>query len=131
MLVREIMTARPVLASITWTVSDVINTLEELPIRHLPVVDTDGELVGIVSDRDLRRVSERPDGTAQAAPAARSIAELMSGGVVSVAPDDDVDDVIEALLENQIGAVPVVDTEGGVVGIVSYVDVLRHAQGRL
>jgi len=132
MLVKEIMTEGPVVARLTWTVEDVVRTLEELPFRHLPVVDSAGELVGIVSDRDLRRVTAKADDLTLKLPLhRRPITDLMSTGVVSVTPEDDVDTAIDAILDNQVGAVPVVNLDGGVVGIVSYVDVLRCAHGRL
>jgi acetoin utilization protein AcuB len=50
----------------------------------------------------------------------------MSSDVVTVDPEDDVHDVIDRMLENKIGAVPVVDADQTLVGIISYVDVLRH-----
>jgi acetoin utilization protein AcuB len=55
----------------------------------------------------------------------RQVSELMSGDVVTVEPDTDLREVIDDLLEERIGAVPVVSGPDGVVGIVSYVDVLR------
>jgi CBS domain-containing protein len=50
---------------------------------------------------------------------------------MTVAPDDDLTDAIELLLTEKIGAIPVVDEAEGLVGILSYVDVLRCFLGRL
>lgn len=54
-----------------------------------------------------------------------SVSSLMNGDVRSVEEDDPASDVVEMMLENKIGAVPVTDADGKLVGIVSYIDVLR------
>jgi acetoin utilization protein AcuB len=47
---------------------------------------------------------------------------------MSVDPEAEVDDIVELMLDSKVGAVPVVDRDRGLVGIVSYMDVLREAQ---
>lgn len=134
MQVREIMTPNPLSASPRTSVFDALRTLESEEIRHLPIVEGH-ELIGIVSDRDLARfthaaVLNEPDfGRARLQV---PVSEIMSSDPFTVEPDDDVDEVIDLMLENRISAVPVVDgTEGRLLGIVSYVDVLRAARGCL
>ena len=133
MLVQEVMTREPYVASIRDSIRTVLSRLAEADVRHLPV--THGrELVGIVSDRDLRDVVpsaldalERPAESARIL--ARPISELMSSDVVSVGPTDDLIDAIDLMIEHRIGAVPVVDEhDAQLVGIVSYVDALRVAR---
>ena len=58
------------------------------------------------------------------------VTELMTGNPVSVGPETDIDEVIEVMIDNRVGAVPVV-TGDELVGLVSYVDVLRAAIGKL
>lgn len=134
MEIRDIMTANPLTARLGTTVFDAIRTLESEQIRHLPIVEG-GELVGIVSDRDLLRFShaallEDPDAARTRLQVA--VSTLMTSDPSCVAPDDDVDDAIDLMLENRIGALPVVDeAEGRLVGILSYVDVMRAARGKL
>jgi acetoin utilization protein AcuB len=99
-------------------------------VRHLPVVDEQGELVGILSDRDLRslRLPPAAAGETSGPPLLRSrrpVADFMSGGVISVDPAAHVGEIIDVMLEESVGALPVVDEDGELVGIVSYVDVLR------
>ena len=55
----------------------------------------------------------------------------MSADVVSVDADAEMNEVIETMLEQRIGAVPVVDGEGNVIGIISYVDIMRSFIGEL
>jgi acetoin utilization protein AcuB len=136
MLVREVMTREPYVASIRDSIRTVVTKLAEADIRHLPVVEGD-ELVGIVSDRDLREVvpsalaaSERPHESARIL--ARPISEIMSSDVVSVGPEDNIVEAIDLMIEHRIGAVPVVDElSAALVGIVSYVDALRAARSAL
>ncbi|MBI1946356.1 MAG: CBS domain-containing protein [Deltaproteobacteria bacterium] len=134
MEVRDIMTANPLSARLGTTVFDAIRTLESEQIRHLPIVEG-GELVGIVSDRDLLSFShaaliEDPDAARTRLQVA--VSTIMTSDPSCVAPDDDVDDAIDLMLENRIGALPVVDeAEGRLVGILSYVDVMRAARGKL
>lgn len=136
MLVEEVMTRKPYVAFVRDSIRSVLAKLAEADVRHLPVTES-GELVGIVSDRDLREVVpsaldvvERPSESARLL--ARPVSELMSTDVVSVSPGDDVVDAIDLMIEHRVGAVPVVQ-EGStlLVGIVSYVDALRAARAIL
>ncbi len=120
MIAAELMTPDPRTIGVNAPIGEVYDVLRELDVRHLPVVNDDGDLVGIVSDRDLagREVASLPSSAAR-------VADVMSGGVIAVDPETDIHDVIERMLENRIGAIPVVNGESKVVGIISYVDVLR------
>lgn len=122
------------------TVREAIRLIEDSEIRHLPIVEAEtNRLLGIVSDRDLREFRiplmveierfgeaerDRTDELLNTA-----ISEVMAGDVVSVDSSESIESVIEAMLEYKVGAVPVIDrhTEE-LVGIVSYVDVLRYAR---
>jgi CBS domain-containing protein len=120
MIAADIMTNDPRTVRVDDSLGEAYEVLRDLDVRHVPVVNNDGDLVGILSDRDLagRSRESLPKSTTR-------VADVMSGGVVMVDPQSDVREIIERLLENHISAVPVVDGESKVVGIVSYVDVLR------
>jgi len=98
-------------------------------IRHLPVTDGDGRLVGIVTDRDLRqvifdpRIQARAGGLAKALGAV-TVRDLMTWAVVTVRPDTRLRDAARLMRERKVGALPVVQGER-VVGILSETDVLR------
>jgi CBS domain-containing protein len=90
--------------------------------RHLPVVDAQGRLVGIVSDRDLLRALGRPRAT--------TIAEIMSRNPVTVRADNAAHLAARIMLDRRIGALPVVNDEGLMIGLVTvtdFVDVARRA----
>jgi acetoin utilization protein AcuB len=131
MVVSEIMTPNPMTADAGSSIRAVLRKLVELDVRHLPIVD-DGELVGIISDRDLREVTSRmvAEGETRIDRVLdRPIADLMSADVLSVDPETELEDVVDIMIEHRVGALPVVSPgTDNLVGIVSYVDVLRAAR---
>jgi acetoin utilization protein AcuB len=136
MTARDVMTAHPRTVTPQATVADVFDLMRELDIRHVPVVQH-GVLVGMLSDRDLAAFDVPRLVLNQGTEALRRqlstpVVRLMSSDVVSVEPDDELSDVVDLMLESKVGAVPVVrpDTRE-VVGIVSYIDVLRAVQDLL
>jgi acetoin utilization protein AcuB len=124
------MTKNPVTAPSDATVGEVLSTLYELDARHLPIIDN-GQLAGIVSDRDLRPYAVPKPGVLEidaefADGLQKSISDVMSGNVVSVEAESEVSEVIDLMLEEKVGAVPVIDRESlELIGIISYVDILR------
>lgn len=133
MVVAEIMSANPFAVKTSDPIGRVLKKFAEADVRHLPVVE-DGKLVGIVSDRDLRSFQpsllmelEHPNEIRRLL--AQPISSVMSGDVVFVDPETEVSEVIDVMLEQKIGAVPVVEADSErLVGIVSYMDVLRVAR---
>lgn len=117
----DIMTTQVVSIPETATVRDALRALDELDVRHLPVLDAKREVVGMISDRDLSERDRSPEELAQA------VSEVMSADVIVVTPATDVTEIIDLMTENRIGALPVVDNDSQLAGIVSYVDVLRAA----
>lgn len=130
----DIMTKKPISVSPDATLGAVLEIMLDQEIRHIPVVEG-GELRGVLSDRDVRRFqidALRGDGAESQRRLRLPVSELMTGDVLSVGPESEVAEIIDLLLENKIGAIPVVDdTDGSLVGIVSYVDVLKVARDRL
>ncbi|WP_291429837.1 CBS domain-containing protein [Deinococcus sp.] len=98
-------------------------------IRRLPVVD-EGTLVGIVTDRDLReatpsRVSGVSPWEATTRLSAVTVADVMRRSVLTTTPDADARDAAHTMLLHRVGALPVIDPAGRVVGVVTVSDVLR------
>ena len=126
----DVMTRRPVTLDITGTVQDAVDLMWAADVRHIPVLEH-GTLVGMISDRDLRSYmlprSERifrPD--EERARLAVSINAVIPSDVMTVRPDTPVAELLDILLEEKIGAVPVLAPDtGDLIGIVSYIDVLR------
>lgn len=128
MLVREWMTKDPLTAGPTTSIKIAWKLIQERRIRHLPVVD-EHRLVGIVTDRDLRRVLPSPATSLEIHELHYlldkiTVSEVMTKDVITTAPFTAIPDAARTLLRNRIGALPVV--EGGMlVGILSQTDVLE------
>ncbi len=106
--------------------------MHDRDVRHLPVIEA-GEVVGIVSDRDLRcylseLFTSEPETTPALARKALTVRQIMQAKPVTVEPTSDIQEVIDCMLDFKIGAVVVTDSEGHLRGIISYEDVLRAAQ---
>jgi acetoin utilization protein AcuB len=114
---RELMTESPTVVDATATLKNAIDKLQALDVRHLPVVDPEGQLVGMLSDRDLR---------SSMFPLDAAVSSVMSTDVIAVDVEADVAEIIDLMLDNKIGAVPVIDSDDVLVGIISYVDILRE-----
>jgi acetoin utilization protein AcuB len=100
------------------------NLMKARRIRHLPVVDAGGRLVGIVTDRDLRQVPFHPGNAGPARPASLPVERVMTAAVMTVRPDTEILDAARIMHEQKIGALPVVE-HGRVVGILTEIDLLR------
>jgi CBS domain-containing protein/rubredoxin len=110
----DVMTADPVTFSPDTSVHEAAQTLAEHRISGAPVVDSDGGIVGIVSEYDL------------IARTGTTVRDVMTRAVISV-PDTATIDRIRALLVTQrLKRVPVVNTQGQLVGLISRADLVRE-----
>jgi nucleotide-binding universal stress UspA family protein len=109
------MSKNPVTATLTDQLSSVAARMHEGGFRSLPVVDGD-RVVGIITDRDLRRHTGYEEHT--------EVKTAMAESLISVAPDTPIYEAARLLRERKIGALPVLD-EGRLVGIISTTDVLE------
>ncbi len=136
MIAGDLMTPDPETVSPRSTVAEVLDLMRELDIRHVPVVDG-GALVGMLSDRDLAyldvgRVLSVEGVEALRQALATPVIKVMSSDVICVESEAELGEVMELLVEEKIGAIPVVRPgTREVVGIISYVDVLRALQDLL
>ena len=128
--VEDMMTRQPVTMDITGTVQDAADLMFAADVRHIPVVEH-GTLVGMISDRDVRSYilprSERIfRADEERARLAVSISAVMPSEVMTIRPDAPVAELLDIMLEEKIGAVPVLAPDTGeLIGMVSYIDVLR------
>jgi acetoin utilization protein AcuB len=124
------MTPNPVTVTPDVSLAEVWDLMRDRGIRHVPVVD-EGALVGMLSDRDLAHFDMARLLTLEGADALRRelstpVVKVMSPDVISVEPEAELGEVVDLLIEHRVGAVPVVRPETGeLIGIVSYIDVLR------
>jgi acetoin utilization protein AcuB len=112
--------------------SEAAKLMRAQKIRHLPVVDGAGRLVGIVTARDLRQALFAPAVHDEHTDVptlleALSVADVMTRGVMSIRPATSIRDAARLMYERKLGALPVVERER-LVGILTETDVLRAFQ---
>jgi len=100
-------------------IARVLELLIENDITGVPVVESDGELVGIVTEKDMIGVlvgQETPSGTAR---------DYMTEEVLSFDENDDIIAVCECLTKNHLRRVPIL-SDGRLVGIISRRDLIKY-----
>lgn len=127
----ELMTPDPLTVGVDDTLQDALDLMVRNDIRELPVLEA-GTLVGIITDRDLRMalgpgIKKLDDRVMDDKALAQRIGRWMTADVEAIYPDTSAADVCRLLVDLRIGALPVVDSRGGLVGIVSVTDVLAAA----
>jgi len=109
---------------------DALTTMNRAGYRHLPVVEND-ELVGIITDRDIRLAVNSPLVDAEADLTRETILDdvrvydCMTPDPQCVSSSTPLHEAADLLALNKFGAMPVMD-EGKLVGMISYIDFLRH-----
>jgi acetoin utilization protein AcuB len=103
--------------------------MKENGIRHLPIVDETNTLIGIISDRELRRpnwVDEAQDiSHVYYLDNSMLVSDVMINNVHIIHTYDTLNKAVSLLLDNHIGAAPVLDKIGNLVGMLSAIDLLR------
>jgi acetoin utilization protein AcuB len=131
MFVQKSMTRKVITVGPDSRVLEAHDLLQRHHIRHLPVVDSDNILVGIITDRDLR--SALPGGLYGKTPASvdtgpyadLTVREIMTPKPVTISPTNTIEDALLLIQRIQVGAFPVVDEAGRLQGILSVRDLLR------
>ena len=135
--VRDVMARRPITVDPEAPLATAIAVMRDKEIRHLPVVDDTGGLVGIITDRDLRsaalgsslaeflpvdlrRAVDRAAGMLQEL----RVKDAMTWGVVTTRPDASVAEAGAVMFERRIGSLPVREN-GKLVGIVTERDIFK------
>jgi len=117
--IKEVMTRDVRACEPNATVANAAKVMAQEDVGPVPIVE-DGRLVGIVTDRDIvvRVVAEGRD------PNATTVKEIASTDLVTVSPDDDLDEALHLLAERQVRRLPVVEGDR-LVGIVAQADIAR------
>lgn len=120
--VQDLMSTALLTVNAGETIAEAHAEMEMGVVRHLPVVDDRGRLVGVLSDRDILRVlsSKKPV----------RVAEVMSRHIITTRPEANAHVAADLMLEHKISSLPVVDESGALVGVVTqtdYVDLARRA----
>jgi|SRR5579884_1302225 len=119
--IRDVMTERPRTISKGDKVVDAARLMREEDAGVVPIVDGD-RLVGVVTDRDIavRLVADGRD------PQSTSVEEIASRELVTVDPQQSLDEALRLMAQHQVRRLPVCEEDGRLVGIVAQADVARH-----
>jgi len=120
--VRELMTESPRTVPPDASAVDAAKVMQNEDAGVVPIVEDDGRLIGVVTDRDiaLRVVAEGRE------PESTKVAEIASQNLATVDPQQDIDEALRLMAEHQVRRLPVVEEDGRLVGILAQADVARH-----
>jgi acetoin utilization protein AcuB len=119
MLVNQYMSQSPVTIGVNDDYGTAFDIMKTRDLHHLPVVNEDGDVVGIVTRRDLqlgaRFFHEAPT----------EVSEVMHAPVVTIQPDAHLSAAAERMIAERIGCLPVVDGERRLAGMLTETDLFR------
>jgi acetoin utilization protein AcuB len=113
MLVIERMTRPPITITDDTSVGQALKIIEEHKLRHLPVLDAEGSLVGIVSEKDLLRASGQDP-----------VESIMTSQVITVTEYTALEDAARIMADHKISSLPVM-RDGKLVGIITETDLFQ------
>ncbi len=121
---REIMSAPVITIEPEVTAADAWNRFNDAGVRNMPVVQGEGPMIGILSERELLKTLIIRDGKVEEA---RDIAvrDIMSAEVIATGPLTDIRRVAKAMLDQHVGLMPVVDEKAALIGVVTRSDILH------
>jgi CBS domain-containing protein len=125
----EAMTPWPLTIRPDAALSDAVALMIRRGIRHLPVVDSTSTIVGMLSERDLREAIGDPTEYLAVRPnlvtSEPRVSEIMTTPAFAMRFDTPLSELARKFADQRVGAIPIIDGFGALIGIVSYVDALR------
>jgi len=120
--VKDAMTSHVKTATPSLSLTDAAKLMKQEDVGSVPVVDGE-RLIGMLTDRDIvvRGIADGSD------PHAVKAGDIASRDVVSVRPDDDLDEALRLMAQHQVRRLPVVE-DGHLVGVVAQADVAHEAK---
>jgi acetoin utilization protein AcuB len=128
MFVRDHMVSPAVTVAPDLPFQEALKLIQESRLRRLPVVDKNGKLIGIVSERDLLYASPSPATTLSVwemtyVLSKIKVEELMTKEVITTTPDTPIEDAASLMVEKKVGSLPVIDADNKPVGIIADKDI--------
>jgi len=128
---KDIMISNPVTLNIDEPFFKIAQIFQEKGIRHLPIVNSQMEIVGVMSQRDFNRITspkknERGEYVYDMDALAKyMLQQYIIQEVITLRPEDTIESAVELMAEKKLGCVPIVDEKRRVVGIVTAIDMLK------
>ncbi len=129
MLVKDRMSPNPVTVTTDTSLKDALDLVRDSPFRHLPVLDENRKLVGIVTEKSLVYASPTSSTTLSVFEvdyilSRTKLGQILQGEVVTVGPDLPIEEAARVMIDNHIGCLPIVEDDE-LVGIISDTDIFR------
>jgi CBS domain-containing protein len=123
--IQEVMTSDPRSVSPDAPVADASRIMRDEDTGIVPIVE-DGKRIGTITDRDIvvRLIAEGRDASSA------TVRDIASTDLVTVDPQQDLDEALRLMAQHQVRRLPVVEEDGRLVGILSQADVARQAQDK-
>jgi CBS domain-containing protein len=120
--IRDLMTKNPCSIDADKPVAYAAKMMRDEDVGLAPIVEGQ-KLIGTLTDRDIaiRVVAEGKD------PQSTTVREVATTSVVTVDPDQDLDEALRLMAKNQVRRLPVVEEDGKLAGVVAQADVAKHA----
>jgi len=120
--IRDVMTPDPKSLGPGSNAIEAARLMRDADTGIIPIVEGD-KLIGTVTDRDiaLRVVAEGKD------PETTTVGEIASRDLVTIDPQQDLDEALRLMARHQVRRLPVVEEDGKLVGIVAQKDIAQHA----
>ena len=119
MLVRDHMSTPAVTIQADADYKTALTLMQEKAMHHLPVVDANGELIGIAAERDLLLAAMHYMQSQV------EIGDVMHRGAITATPDMPIARAAEVMVSNKIGGLPVVDGRRRLLGIITETDIFK------
>src|SRR5215210_2217631 len=118
--IRDVMTSNPCSIDAEKSVAYAAKMMKEEDVGLAPIVEG-GKLIGMLTDRDIaiRVVAEGKD------PEQLTVREVASTHVVTIDPQQDLEEALRIMAKHQVRRLPVVEEDGRLVGVVAQADVAR------
>jgi len=127
--IEDMMTRNPHTLLRSNSLQDAKNMMAEHDIRHVPVVDTEGKLLGIVTQRDILAVQEsvlEKETTNESYTLTTPLDKIMAHGLMTVSPKAGLKESAMYMQKHKVGCLPVLD-HGKLVGIITDTDFVSIA----
>ncbi len=131
--VRDLMSREVIAVGPEDTLATLRDLMYQHQIRHVPVVDHEGKLVGLVTHRDLLRSSlveqtQLPSFVERAVLEQTEVVDLMTTDLATVHPETDIREAAQLMFDNKFGCLPVLE-DGRPVGILTEADFVKLMAG--
>jgi acetoin utilization protein AcuB len=129
MLVKDRMTHNPTTVTTETSLKDALDLIRSKPFRHLPVLDDEDKLVGIVTEKSLVYASPTPATSLSVFEvdyilSRTKVGQIITGEVITVEPDLPIEEAARVMIDHRFGCLPVVEGDQ-LIGIISDTDIFR------